>query len=1163
MKKMIYAVKRGRKTGIFNEWLKCSEQTNKYPNSKFRRFEYRSELENEAEDVPGSLRYAIKEAEEYLGDLVYLGESFDYLEDVSWKEDGFLPFGDKEEESIEASDEEYDEWVDDSRNTLDIPVGYWQMAENMENYILTIRNPDQSSRAKASAAKTLKRELVSCLSDTNLNGLTIIYRDRKAENILGYDPIAVSTFVAEMLRLYPKPNPTEIEAIADEASIRQIFMQADAIKTELKGPIVGQDAAIEKLSEAYFNTELEAYLTPNKGGPRSAYLLAGPPGVGKTSMVKQFAHKLGIPFKQFDMSGYSNGESVQELVGFAPTWKDSEPGKLTEYVSKSPKCILLFDEIEKAHITVIRLFLQILDDGICEDKYFKQNISFKNTIIFFTTNAGRQLYLDARNENLTMLSEKVLLDALEKDINPETKQPYFPPEILSRMSSHTIIMLNHLKADTIFELVQTDIEHHFKKLRDRYGYTLSQGKEDLARTILYSIGGNADARNASKVAGKLINREIRKFLELLEDRQMLDKNDEGRIIEWKCNFEGATEEIRDFYLGERDCVIPVFGTVQYKPIGRIKNNNVHVKSTLDIKEFMEMIHKETVLFVVIDYMYGPENAENGLSVVDARTIGREVFLKLRSEDAEVPVYILDESRGHIYTEKEKNALMKKGVGGFIKSGQFESQLEQAYLDVCCQVVMETLAVRHQILTYETKNEFNEKTNVGNIIFSDFKLETAVESEDKSSMLSDGLRPNKSWDDIYVSEDLKKELGFFIQYLQNPKKYNKKGVRPRGILLYGPGGTGKTSLAKIVASESGVNFLSVNASELYNGGVQKVQDEFRIARKYAPAIMFIDEIDAIGMAREGSYLPNPVLNALLTEMDGFKKVDSKPVFVMAATNLGNKIDFALLRRFDRLFKMGCLDKKGRRWLLEKHIKKHGDMFNISDEKIESIVDRSEGRSPSKLEQVVEAALREGIRSDRIIDDDLFDEMFEKCIMGEEKVDISPKKIERTAYHEAGHALISLYYGRTPAYMSIVARGDHGGYVLPETEEQDSTKEYYLEKICLALGGRAAEMVFKYGLTHGASSDLAHATNIATAMACTFGMYEEEIGLAVIGEEELKYNEKAIKLINRILSEQLEEATGIIKANQDAMERLAKAVMENGKKYLTGKEILKAAGKLNKK
>ena len=131
MKKMIYAVKRGRKTGIFNEWLKCSEQTNKYPNSKFRRFEYRSELENEAEDVPGSLRYAIKEAEEYLVDLVYLGERADCLEDASWKEDGFLPFGDeseadnpesfsdmREQEEEEDNEEEYGKWLAGNRNAL-------------------------------------------------------------------------------------------------------------------------------------------------------------------------------------------------------------------------------------------------------------------------------------------------------------------------------------------------------------------------------------------------------------------------------------------------------------------------------------------------------------------------------------------------------------------------------------------------------------------------------------------------------------------------------------------------------------------------------------------------------------------------------------------------------------------------------------------------------------------------------------------------------------------------------------------------------------------------------------------------------------------------------------------------------------------------------------
>lgn len=248
-----------------------------------------------------------------------------------------------------------------------------------------------------------------------------------------------------------------------------------------------------------------------------------------------------------------------------------------------------------------------------------------------------------------------------------------------------------------------------------------------------------------------------------------------------------------------------------------------------------------------------------------------------------------------------------------------------------------------------------------------------------------------------------------------------------------------------------------------------------------------------------------------------------------------------------------------------------MFKLSNEKIKSIVDRSEGLSPAILEQVVEAALREGIRSGCNITDDLFDEMFEKRTLGEERIDRSPKEIERTAYHEAGHALIDLYNGRPPAYMSIVARGNHGGYVRPGTGECDSTKKYYLERICSALGGRAAEMVFadvletEDGLTHGPASDLEYATNIAANMVCKFGMYEKEIGLAVIGENEYKCDEKAKELVNRILSEQLKEAIRVIELNRDAVKRLVEAVMDNGnkKKYLTKKDIQEAAGKLNKK
>ena len=134
--------------------------------------------------------------------------------------------------------------------------------------------------------------------------------------------------------------------------------------------------------------------------------------------------------------------------------------------------MLLFDEIEKAHGTVVRLFLQILDDGICFDRYYDTNISFKDTIIIFTTNAGKQRYCDAKDENLTALPDKLVLDALEKDINPETNNPFFPSEILSRMSSHTVIMFNHLKADALRRVVEKDVENQLIKTEQGYGYNL-------------------------------------------------------------------------------------------------------------------------------------------------------------------------------------------------------------------------------------------------------------------------------------------------------------------------------------------------------------------------------------------------------------------------------------------------------------------------------------------------------------------------------------------------------------------------------------------------------------------------------------------------------------------------------------------------------------------
>lgn len=955
----------------------------------------------------------------------------------------------------------------------------------------------------------------------------------------------------------PFQNPDlEAEYQAKEegkASIRDIVMRASAISIALKEKVVGQNDVIDKIESSYFNAEKLSNAGNKKKGPRHAYLFAGPSGVGKTFIAETIADTLGISYKRFDMSGYSENGSVTELIGSSTLYKDSKPGVLTSFVRENPRCVLLFDEVEKACKEVILLFLQILDEGKCFDRHFDKNIDFRNTIVILTTNAGKQLYQNAENENLTLLPDAVVIDALKKDRDPASNAPFFPPELVSRMSSHTTIMFNHLRADSILKIIKADLDKQLKLLRERYGYEIESEKDKLAATALYSMGGGMDARNATVLAGKLIDSGLYAFLVRAEEKMGLNWRDSIRKITWEHDFSETSDEIRQFYLGEKNCVIAIFGRAEEIRDDRLAENDVQIRVTEDPEEFMRSIQEENIVLAIVDYAYGMKEKGSNLSIADIKTEGSRVFCDIRKECGELPVFILYDDKEYSYGQSEKRKLYSRGAWGFISQTAMKTGIIEAYVDICCQKTMETLSLRHQRLTYEMRNEQDEEKKSGKIVFCNFKLESSVEAEDKDLLLSADTRPDKHWDDILVADNVKKELEYFIDFLKKPKEYLRKGVRiPKGVLMFGPAGTGKTSLAKVVATESGVSFLEIGADVLANKGADEVHRIFRTARKYAPAVLFIDEVDAIGKDRQMT-LNSATLNALLTEMDGFKKIDDKPVFVMAATNLGNQIDRALSRRFDRTLFIDIPDGKGRKRMLDRLICKHRHMFDISDEKIDSVVRRLDGRSFADIENLIEAALREAIRSGKSVDDILLDEVLENLKYGEVREAGSLEAIKRTAYHEAGHALIPLYHNRIPEYMSIVARGGHNGYMLPDSSAESVTKESLLEQICEALGGRAAEMVYGYGLTAGVSSDLKQATTYAAWMVCEFGMYEKEVGLAVIPKEQLRFHEKAENMINQILSEQLQEAIRIINENKDALERLVEAVMNSEKKYLTKREI----------
>ncbi len=375
-----------------------------------------------------------------------------------------------------------------------------------------------------------------------------------------------------------------------------------------------------------------------------------------------------------------------------------------------------------------------------------------------------------------------------------------------------------------------------------------------------------------------------------------------------------------------------------------------------------------------------------------------------------------------------------------------------------------------------------------------KARTRLGSEEKNK---------KTFADVAGCDEEKEELAEIVDFLKDPKAYTAMGARiPKGVLLVGPPGTGKTLLAKAVAGEAGVQFLSISGSdfvELYVGvGAGRVRDLFEQAKKAAPAIIFIDEIDAVGRQR-GSGLGGghdereQTLNQLLVEMDGFG--NNEGVIVMAATNRADILDNALLRpgRFDRQVYVGLPDIKGREAILKIHSR---DKQLAEDVDLNSIAKGTPGFAGADLENLMnEAALLAVRRKHRFITMDDIDEAILKVQMGPEKKSrkMSDKARRLTAYHESGHAVAARFCQHVDPvhYITIIPRGPAGGFTLfrpqEDVENFTSRAEMY-ENIVVALGGRMAEKLFLDDISTGASGDIQSASSLARDMVTKYGMSE---------------------------------------------------------------------------
>lgn len=952
-----------------------------------------------------------------------------------------------------------------------------------------------------------------------------------------------------------------------QEGIEPLTLKARDLYYSLRENIIGQDDAIDIFIEGYFKAEMFAGVSDMPNKPSAVFLFAGPPGVGKTLLATEAARVLERPCLRLNMSEYSDSQSVTELIGVSKKFAQASRGKLTSYVKAHPNAVVIFDEIEKAHLTVVQLFLQILDAGVLQDSFEEADISFKDTLLIFTTNAGKALYEENRDKNLSQMDPEVLLDALQREGHPTRPGPLFPAAICSRFSAGNVVMFNHLQTRQLRQIVKMNYDSCLEKLEKKYHWNVRYDNR-LPELFLYIHSAKLDARIISSKSFEFIQEELYEYF-----RQAVEKADLEKIrnIDLRINYDGIGDDVYRLFNRENKTGIVMMSDY---PVKNTETDDYRIICVENEEALINALSEAGDAFVIADPDFGIQDngKDYGFSLDDIASSGMMAFHRIHMQSPDVPVYILD--RDNRLRETDRTTFTRQGARGFVPCSTtdpdvFCNALETIVSENYLQEQIQGLANKGKHLSYNTAQKISDDGETAVIEFYGFKIYTAIDASDQQAVLDNANRPKTTFDDVIGARNAKEELKYFVEFLKNPRKYMLNGgTPPKGILLYGPPGTGKTMLARAMAGEADATFFAVNATDFMNKyvgeGEDRIRNIFRAARKYAPSIIFIDEIDAIAKERTGESHVETYLNALMTEMDGFKFDAQKPVFVLAATNFAversqaagrSMIDPALMRRFDNKIKVDLPKKEEREEYIRLCLNK-SKIDSVSDDIIKNLADRTMGESLANIQNMIHLAIRNAGKAGTPVTDAILLNALEEYYHGEEH-HWNGEYYEHVARHEAGHTYVAFLSGQVPSYVTIVSRGDFGGYMMPASDEDvpTYTREDLLWKIRIALAGRASEIVFygkESGTNTGVSSDLQMATKTALNMVSRYGMDDHTLlSLDMKNMLSSDYGRQVIERAEAILQEELKNTIKLVEEGKDKIAKLAEELMRNNQ--LVGKEI----------
>jgi len=795
--------------------------------------------------------------------------------------------------------------------------------------------------------------------------------------------------------------------IEKKNSLASFKENINRLEDSLRSQVFGQDQAIEAICDKIVEA---SYNVSKSNGPRGIFFFLGPPATGKTMLSEIMGRELeGYDgFKIFDMTQYVDEESGFGLFGSEAVYKDSKEGKLTKYVKEHPKSVIVFDEIEKTHPSVLSNFLMMLSSGKAEDTHTEEIIDFSETMLVFTSNLGSELYnnqnfIDMMKANPQGASSTIVeAIAREEKLVSGRMVKALSPEMLSRLSQGQIILFNKLPFSALLNIAKGKVLEIQDGFTNEFGIQVEYKDFDkLMAALLLSLAPLIDVR---KLKAKL-----------------------PFIL-----FDLITDSIR-----RSDVVI------------------------------------NKIIFKL-----------DSLST----TLIEEELLSLE-EDAQTKM---------LHTLFRKNETYSYNVSSDYNNG---------------------------VLTFE----FNNITHKKLARSSDFSGEDGLVFE----------VPNISFSHVAGHKVAKKRLTEVINILKDPSRLDKFGVTlPKGMLLYGVPGTGKTMLAQAFAHEADLPFIQTTGTEILD--IDLMKSIFRKARQYAPAIIFVDEIDAIGSRNGGAI--DLRINQFLTELNGFSDNAQEQIFVIAATNLKEKIDPAILRsgRIDLHVEIDALDREAREFFVDKILKKPIS-GTFDKEKILTFTAGMTGADLQKVER--ESALyvfRNGLEA---ITEEIVLEQINTIKYGSRITHKSIEKLmESTAIHEAGHAVISriLMPEVKIEQITVVPRDEALGFVSYDRDADMSnlTKADIKNKLCVAFAGREAQLkgYGEEGFDSGASSDLEMATRYTHYAIANLGM-GEHTGYVNIGKNEGLFKASIEKDIKLWLDEAHERTIKVVNENWNKISQLA--------------------------